>query len=324
MRETLLDNSFSESFGSENNLRRYFAAELARSGRKDISMESMNSLFPSLPRSHTFHPNFNNLTLPPSPPLPLSPNLALPLSPMFTMPSPSYLTAVTNSPPNVTSDTRQTEPRHTEPTAKVILPSSFWMCFSRNTSILKRDGGWVRVSELAPKNLPLIFTFCQYTLEDEHLVADFLDKPGNIITAKVSQDALFYVQDKGWCSLLPSVAARKYKVQGFMFLSPGDVCQPVADQEEIVLSQQGAAPTTPPIRAKRPMNSFMLFAKKYRLELTRLHPGKDNRDISILLGERWRSLSQEDKRRYAKEAQSLAEINKQNNPNCWKRRSKAK
>lgn len=30
-------------------------------------------------------------------------------------------------------------------------------------------------------------------------------------------------------------------------------------------------------RPKRPMNAFMLFAKKYRLELIQLHPGKDNR-----------------------------------------------
>ena len=31
------------------------------------------------------------------------------------------------------------------------------------------------------------------------------------------------------------------------------------------------------LRAKRPMNAFMLFAKKFRLEYTQMHPGKDNR-----------------------------------------------
>lgn len=30
-------------------------------------------------------------------------------------------------------------------------------------------------------------------------------------------------------------------------------------------------------KAKRPMNGFMLFAKKYRIELIQKHPGKDNR-----------------------------------------------
>ena len=40
-------------------------------------------------------------------------------------------------------------------------------------------------------------------------------------------------------------------------------------------------PKTPkekdPDKPKRPMNGFMLFAKKYRLELIQQHPGKDNR-----------------------------------------------
>ena len=34
-------------------------------------------------------------------------------------------------------------------------------------------------------------------------------------------------------------------------------------------------------KPKRPMNGFMLFAKKYRLELIQQHPGKDNRYLSI-------------------------------------------
>ena len=32
-----------------------------------------------------------------------------------------------------------------------------------------------------------------------------------------------------------------------------------------------------PDKPKRPMNGFMLFAKKFRLELIQAHPGKDNR-----------------------------------------------
>ena len=30
-------------------------------------------------------------------------------------------------------------------------------------------------------------------------------------------------------------------------------------------------------RPKRPMNAFMLFAKKFRMEFTRMYPGRDNR-----------------------------------------------
>lgn len=43
-------------------------------------------------------------------------------------------------------------------------------------------------------------------------------------------------------------------------------------------------PTTPTRKSqevtdkpKRPMNAFMLFAKRYRLELIQTNPGKDNR-----------------------------------------------
>ena len=35
-------------------------------------------------------------------------------------------------------------------------------------------------------------------------------------------------------------------------------------------------------KPKRPMNGFMLFAKKYRLELIQQHPGKDNRYTKII------------------------------------------
>ena len=57
-----------------------------------------------------------------------------------------------------------------------------------------------------------------------------------------------------------------------------------------------------PDRAKRPMNGFMLFAKKYRLELIQQHPGKDNRAISVLLGEAWKGLPMEDREQYSHKA----------------------
>ncbi len=68
-----------------------------------------------------------------------------------------------------------------------------------------------------------------------------------------------------------------------------------------------------PDRAKRPMNGFMLFAKKYRLELIQQHPGKDNRAISVLLGEAWKGLPMEDREQYSHKAKvrSEREINKQ-------------
>lgn len=43
--------------------------------------------------------------------------------------------------------------------------------------------------------------------------------------------------------------------------------------EEPTTAGPGLAPPT----AKRPMNGFMLFAQKYRLQLIQQYPGRDNR-----------------------------------------------
>ncbi|XP_048584376.1 HMG box-containing protein 1 isoform X2 [Nematostella vectensis] len=61
---------------------------------------------------------------------------------------------------------------------------------------------------------------------------------------------------------------------------------------------------------KRPMNAFMLFAKRYRLEITQAHPGKDNRAISVILGDKWKSMKQEERKQYVMEAKQLAEEHK--------------
>ena len=41
----------------------------------------------------------------------------------------------------------------------------------------------------------------------------------------------------------------------------------------------GTAVVAVPTKCKRPMNAFMLFAKKYRVEYTQMYPGKDNRCV---------------------------------------------
>ncbi|XP_042191088.1 HMG box-containing protein 1 isoform X1 [Callorhinchus milii] len=79
--------------------------------------------------------------------------------------------------------------------------------------------------------------------------------------------------------------------------------------------------TSPPSnKCKRPMNAFMLFAKKYRVEYTQMYPGKDNRAISVILGDRWKKMRNEERRVYTLEAKALAEEQKRLNPDCWKRK----
>nr|CAD7408923.1 unnamed protein product [Timema cristinae] len=73
-------------------------------------------------------------------------------------------------------------------------------------------------------------------------------------------------------------------------------------------------------RPKRPMNAFMLFAKRYRLELIQSHPGKDNRAISVILGEAWKNLASAEKEVYVAEARSMAQEQKRLHPDCWKRK----
>jgi len=85
------------------------------------------------------------------------------------------------------------------------------------------------------------------------------------------------------------------------------------------MSPAGKKPVDPD-KPKRPMNGFMLFAKKFRLELIQQHPGKDNRAISVLLGEAWKGLPPEERDLYSQKAKAMAEEQKKLYPDCWKRK----
>ncbi|XP_034734778.1 HMG box-containing protein 1 isoform X1 [Etheostoma cragini] len=82
----------------------------------------------------------------------------------------------------------------------------------------------------------------------------------------------------------------------------------------------GTAGGATPTKCKRPMNAFMLFAKKYRVEYTQMYPGKDNRAISVILGDKWKKMKNEERRMFTMEAKALAEEQKRLNPDCWKRK----
>lgn len=103
----------------------------------------------------------------------------------------------------------------------------------------------------------------------------------------------------------------------------------------------------PPPTAKRPMNGFMLFAQKYRLQLIQQFPGRDNRllifrvlflidpvrhsffftrlffcyrAISVMLGDAWKRLNPSEKEMYTVEAHMRAEEYRRLYPDCWKRK----
>ncbi|XP_056596373.1 HMG box-containing protein 1 isoform X3 [Triplophysa dalaica] len=85
-------------------------------------------------------------------------------------------------------------------------------------------------------------------------------------------------------------------------------------------SQASGTSVATPTKCKRPMNAFMLFAKKYRVEYTQMYPGKDNRAISVILGDKWKKMKNEERRMFTMEAKALAEEQKRLNPDCWKRK----
>uniref|UniRef100_A0A665UNQ2 HMG box-containing protein 1 n=1 Tax=Echeneis naucrates TaxID=173247 RepID=A0A665UNQ2_ECHNA len=115
-------------------------------------------------------------------------------------------------------------------------------------------------------------------------------------------------------------------------LSSGGAVSPDCDKLERSSSPQssssksnrshnsGTTSSATPTKCKRPMNAFMLFAKKYRVEYTQMYPGKDNRAISVILGDKWKKMKSEERRMYTMEAKALAEEQKRLNPDCWKRK----
>lgn len=65
---------------------------------------------------------------------------------------------------------------------------------------------------------------------------------------------------------------------------------------------------------KRPMNAFILFSKNHRTLFKQLYPGRDNRKISTLLAEKWRSMKPEEKEPYRSEAKELMRQTKASHP----------
>ena len=66
---------------------------------------------------------------------------------------------------------------------------------------------------------------------------------------------------------------------------------------------------------KRPLNSFMVWAKERRREMNRDNPKMRNAEISKILGEEWRQLSEEVKKPFVEEAIRLRRQHKIDHPN---------
>jgi len=79
----------------------------------------------------------------------------------------------------------------------------------------------------------------------------------------------------------------------------------------------------PPGHVKRPMNAFMVWSQLERRRIVALAPDSHNAQISKQLGQRWKMLSEEQRKPYKEEAQKLKILHQKEYPN-YKYRPKKK
>ena len=65
---------------------------------------------------------------------------------------------------------------------------------------------------------------------------------------------------------------------------------------------------------KRPLNRFMLYSKMERPNVRRMHPDLNQRNISEMLGKKWKLLSPEEQQEYEKKADELKLVHESQYP----------
>ncbi|XP_076447418.1 uncharacterized protein LOC143284543 isoform X2 [Babylonia areolata] len=170
----------------------------------------------------------------------------------------------------------------------------------------------------------------------------------------------FFVRNKGWASCDCSKTKEIYRLPtspletGDVCLPPSYTRQAVSAKDSegtevnsleyssaVVLSemaqkrsqegsggqqqqQQQTTPVSPDDqhapKAKRPMNAFLLWSQTKRPEYITKFPRTNNRDISSMLSKEWRRLSESEKKQLQEAAKVKADRQRQQFPDCWKRK----
>ncbi|MGH0150383.1 UNVERIFIED_CONTAM: hypothetical protein FKN15_020505 [Acipenser sinensis] len=108
------------------------------------------------------------------------------------------------------------------------------------------------------------------------------------LTAECSLDHPFFVKSKGWSSFYPSLTVVQHGIPCYE-MQVGDTCLPPGHPSAINFDDSVV---------------FDTF----------------RRAISVILGDRWKKMKNEERRMYTMEAKALAEEQKRLNPDCWKRK----
>ncbi|XP_053319176.1 HMG box-containing protein 1 isoform X2 [Spea bombifrons] len=146
-----------------------------------------------------------------------------------------------------------------------------------------------------------------------------------LLTVECRLDHPFYIKNKGWSSFYPSLTVVQHGIP-CCEMHVGDICLPPGHPDAMNFDDSGVFDTFKSYDFT-PMDSSAVYvlssmARQRRASLSNggASSPDSERAISVILGDRWKKMKNEERRMYTIEAKALAEEQKRLNPDCWKRK----